>query len=264
MKELDKIIEKCTVTIDENGIIKELNVDTIKFPAQKINIGKKVGDYFSKINGNRCKIIKIEGEEIIIVGPTPVPTDPDEPDDQPEFINDPPIREEGKRMIYWVFQGQSFDREYLGGYIWAPKYSKGYKNNKPPHYWTRLDEVQKGDIILHGCKGELAAVSVAQDKFFDCKQPKELEREGLWDTDGRMVKCEYTLIKNPIKTSNYRKEIIEKCNYKYSPFDKNGDGNMGYLYRLSRDIAKLFIEETVESNKDLRLLDFIKELLAEA
>ena len=26
MKELDKIIEKCTVTIDENGIIKEMEM----------------------------------------------------------------------------------------------------------------------------------------------------------------------------------------------------------------------------------------------
>lgn len=265
MKELDKIIEKCTITIDENGIIKQLNVDTIKFPAQRTNIGKKVGDYFSKMNGNKCKIIKIVGEEIIIVVEDPKKggsPDPDEPDDRIINIIDT-FREEGKRMIYWVFQGQSFDREYLGGYIWAPKYLKGDKNSKPPHYWARLVEVQKGDIILHGCKGELAAVSVVQDKFFDCKQPKELEREGLWDADGRMVKCEYTSIKNPIKTSDYKKEIIEKCNYKYSPFDKNGDGNMGYLFELPRDIAKLFIKETVKSNKSLTSLEHIKELLEE-
>lgn len=255
MKELDKVIEKCTVTIDENGIIKELNIDTNKFPAQIINIGKKVGDYFSKMNGNRCKIIKIEGEEIIIVVPTPGP------DGQPDPI-DPPKPE--KRMIYWVFQGKTFDEEYKGGYIWAPKFNKRYKNIGAPHHWSRLTEVKRGDIIIHGCKGQIMAISVAKDECFDCKQPKELEREGLWDADGRMVKCEYNFIRNPINVYDYKDEIIKRCNHEYGPFNKNGEGNMGYLFEIDRDLAKLFIKETVESNKDLRLLDFIKELLAES
>ena len=245
MKELNSIIAKCTVTISENGIIKEMEIDAIKFPYRKGDIGKKIGEHIYKNNGNKCEIIKIVGEEpkpVIKPGPCgPV-----------------------KRMIYWVFQGKTFDEEYKGGYIWAPKFNKRYKNIGAPHHWSRLTEVKKGDIILHGCKGQIMAISVAKDECFDCKQPKELEREGLWDTDGRMVKCEYNFIRNPINVYDYKDEIIKRCNQEYGPFNKYGEGNMGYLFEIDRDLAKLFIEETVESNKDLRLLDFIKELLVEA
>ena len=168
-------------------------------------------------------------------------------------------RQEGKRMIFWVFQGQSFDREWHGGYIWAPITNKA---GTAPHHWTRLIDVRKGDIILHGCDGKLAAISVAKDKYFECKQPKELEVEGLWDRDGRMIECEYTIINNPIKTSNYTEKIIEHCKVKYSPFDKDGNGNMGYLYEINRDLAKLFVAESVRKNKYLESIEYIAELVA--
>lgn len=169
-------------------------------------------------------------------------------------------REEGKRMIFWVFQGQSFDREWHGGYIWAPITNKA---GTTPHHWTRLVDVRKGDIILHGCDGKLAAISVAKDKCFECKQPKELEVEGLWDRYGRMVECEYTIINNPIKTANYVEEIIEYCRVKYSPFDKDGNGNMGYLYEINRNLAKLFVSESARKNKYLECIEYVAELLAE-
>ncbi len=31
-----------------------------------------------------------------------------------------PKRISGKRMIFFVFQGNTFDKEFNGGYIWAP------------------------------------------------------------------------------------------------------------------------------------------------
>jgi hypothetical protein len=64
-------------------------------------------------------------------------------------------RIEGKRMTFFVFQGNTFDKEFHGGYVWAPISNK---SGTMPHHWTRLLDVRKGDIILHGCDGYVRAI----------------------------------------------------------------------------------------------------------
>ena len=169
-------------------------------------------------------------------------------------------REEGQRMTFFVFQGNTFDREYRGGYLWAPK-----ENNSatPPHHWTRLLDVRKGDIILHGCNGYVQAISVAKDSCYECPRPKELEEEELWDLHGRMVDCDYTYIEKPIKTSKYVSDIVRLSKVKYSPFDKYGSGNMGYLFEINRELARIFIEESVKNNPYLASIDYISDFISE-
>lgn len=169
-------------------------------------------------------------------------------------------RVEGKRMVFFVFQGNTFDREYHGGYLWAPKENK---TTTPPHHWTKLLDVRKGDIILHGCNGHVQAISVAKDSCYECQQPKELVVEDLWDLQGRKVDCDYTYIKNPIKTSDYVSDIVRLSRVKYSPFDKYGSGNMGYLFEINRGLARIFVRETIKQNPYLASVDYISTFIAE-
>lgn len=169
-------------------------------------------------------------------------------------------RVEGKKMVFFVFQGNTFDKECKGGYIWAPVSDRA--GNKP-HHWERLLDVRQGDIILHGCDGYIKAVSMAKTACYDCNQPVELAVEELWDREGRKVDCDYTVIKNPIKTLEFKDDIIRLCQVKYAPFDKDGNGNMGYLFDINRELAKIFIRASVEQNKYLADLDYISELLSE-
>ena len=37
--------------------------------------------------------------------------------------------------------------------------------------------------------------------------------------------------------------IIRFCQVKYSPFDKDGNGNMGYLFDINRELAKYLSEQ---------------------
>lgn len=171
-----------------------------------------------------------------------------------------PKRIEGKRMVFFVFQGNTFDKEYKGGYIWAPVADRA--GNKP-HHWERLLDIRQGDIILHGCDGYIKAISIAKTSCFDCSQPAELAVEELWDREGRRVDCDYTEIKNPIKTLKFKDDIIRLCQVKYAPFDKDGNGNMGYLFDLNRELAKIFIKASIEQNTYLEGIDYIKEFLSE-
>lgn len=172
----------------------------------------------------------------------------------------PTKRTSGKPMTFYVFQGSTFDKEYRGGYIWAPITNKA---GTRPHHWTRLLDVREGDIILHGCGGYVQAVSVACGPCYECKQPAELTTENLWDLEGRRVDCDYTYIQRPIKTSTLAKDIIRYCGVKYAPFDRDGNGNMGYLFEINRDLAKIFINASLKANPNLGNLPYIQDLLSE-
>ena len=171
-----------------------------------------------------------------------------------------PKRISGKRMIFFAFQGNTFDKEFNGGYIWAPISNKA--GNKF-HHWEKLLDVRAGDIILHGCDGYIKAISVAKTSCFDCVQPEELVVEDLWDREGRKVECDYVKIEKPIKTSDFKDDIIRFCQVKYSPFDKDGNGNMGYLFDINRELAKIFIRATVNKNNYLNSIDYINDFLNE-
>ena len=169
-------------------------------------------------------------------------------------------RVDGKRMTFYVFQGASFEKEFRGGYIWAPVFNK---EGSSPHHWTRLLDVRKGDIILHGYNGYVQAISVARDACYECNQPEDLVVEDLWEREGRRVDCDYFLLTNPVKTSDFRSDILRLCYVKYSPFDKNGNGNMGYLYEINRELARILIEASVKQNPRLGAADYIDEFLSE-
>jgi hypothetical protein len=165
-----------------------------------------------------------------------------------------------KRSVFFVFQGNTFDEESSGGYIWAPITNKKGSNI---HHWNRLLDVRIGDIILHGCDGSVVAISTAKTEAYECYQPEELRKEDLWDVEGRKVDCDYVLIKNPIKTSNYKDIIIKHSAVKYSPFNSDGSGNMGYLFELNRELARIFIIESINGNRYLLDYEFIKNFIEE-
>lgn len=169
-------------------------------------------------------------------------------------------RVSGKPMVFFVFQGNTFDKESRGGYIWAPVTNKSGSN---VHHWNRLLDVRAGDIILHGCDGRVVAISTARAECYECQQPEELRTEDLWDRDGRRVDCDYILIQQPIKTANYKDDIINLSTTKYSPFNRDGNGNMGYLYEINRDLARFFVRESVNTNKYLLNYEVINDFLNE-
>lgn len=169
-------------------------------------------------------------------------------------------RDENRKMVFLVFQGSTFGKEYKGRYIWAPCFNKA---GQRMHHWDRLLDVRAGDVILHSSDGVISAISVAKDRCYDCEQPEELRTEALWERKGRRVDCDYVLINNPILLSNYKSQIIEKSSAKYSPFNCNGTGNQGYLFEINTDLAKLFIGESIKANKNLATVDFIKKFVEE-
>lgn len=173
----------------------------------------------------------------------------------------PAKRIDDQPFTYLVFQGGTFSEECSGHFLWAPKTNKaGYQF----HHWNRMMDVREGDIILHCCNGYIQAISKARGSCVDSKKPElyaSNEEWEQWETDGRRLDCEYHVLKNPIKHSDFKEEILRYCSVKYAPFDKNGNGNMGYLFDIAPELAKIFVKAAAKKNADIVALDFLRFLL---
>ena len=256
---------------DTSAIPIKITKDT---PIGKAVLGKKKGDIVSVLlpEGNvKEYIIKDIGEtKIKDIGETKI-NDKKRPDEEGTKVTPPDEKkpnekpeekpnEYKKRTIFFVFQGKTYEAERWGGYIWAPRSNI---SGRMIHHWKRLLDVRKGDIILHCSQGYIRAISTAKGSCYNCDQPKELASERLWLDEGRKVDCDYIEFKHPIKTASFTVDIIKLSKDSYSPFNWKGGGNMGYLYYINRDLAKIFIKAAVQQNRYLANVNYITELLSE-
>lgn len=171
----------------------------------------------------------------------------------------PKKREDGQALTYLVFQGSTYKEECTGQFLWAPKYTK---EGKTMHHWERLMDVREGDVIFHCSNGYIQAISRAKGSCVDSARPDLTTGDWTnWEKDGRRVDCDYYVLKTPLKHGLYKEKILEFCNVKYAPFDKAGNGNMGYLFDLDYNLATFFVQEIVKKNLKIRELDFLKFLL---
>lgn len=171
----------------------------------------------------------------------------------------PVARVAGASLPYLVFQGGTYSEEFSGQFIWAPKYTKG---GGTCHHWERLMEIREGDLIFHCADGYIQAISRAKGACTDSARPDKTTGDWtMWEKDGRRVDCEYHQLKKPIKHGAYKDTIVQYCNVKYAPFDKDGNGNMGYLFDLNKDLAVFFMNEIIKKNPEVIDLDYVKFLL---
>lgn len=157
-------------------------------------------------------------------------------------------RSDGKQYFF-VFQNKSYDAERRGGYLWAPKSNQ---DGRRVSHWIMMEEVEKGDIIIHSVNKEIRAISIATSNCYSASQPDELKREQMWEDDGYMVDCQYIDIQYPIVTSNYMDQILELQPAKYAPFNNIGRGNTGYLFASNSKLTQFFINKLIVRNGYLK------------
>lgn len=171
----------------------------------------------------------------------------------------PASRVPGQALTYLVFQGDTYNEEMQGQFIWAPKYSKA---GGTMHHWDRLMDIQEGDVLFHSSDGYIKAVSRAKGPCQESARPDlSTGNWDQWEKTGRRVDCDYHTLQVPLKHGDYKEEILKYCNVKYAPFDKDGNGNMGYLFDLNPDLASFFIKEIAKKNPEMLDLEFLRFLL---
>jgi hypothetical protein len=125
---------------------------------------------------------------------------------------------------WWVNQGQSYEAERQGGYIWAPVDSHGRRLS----HWDTMTQVSVGDRVIHYARG-VQAISTVTASALATLKPKELP--DAWASDGRLVRCLYRDIRQPIGLDeipeSWRRALVG------GPFRRDGKVNQGYLYPLT-------------------------------
>ena len=122
-------------------------------------------------------------------------------------------------------------------------------------------DVREGDVIFHCSDGYIQAISYVKSACVDSARPDHTSGDWTnWEKDGRRVDCDYHVLRYPLKHGAYKDKIREYCNVKYAPFNRDGDGNMGYLFDLNRDLAAFFATEIVKRNPEVANLDYLKFL----
>jgi len=131
---------------------------------------------------------------------------------------------------WWVSQNRTFEEEKNGGYLWAPIKTK---TGGAMHHWNSMSDLREGDIVFSYVGQKIVAMSTVTANAYQCENPFLKDGEE-WENEGRKVDLSYKLIQPPIILRDIVDELqvyLEK-QQKYSPLNRNGTGNQGYLFPL--------------------------------
>lgn len=154
--------------------------------------------------------------------------------------------EHGEYHNYLVYQGKTFAEEIFHRVIWAPISPAIHSI----HHWDRLKDLKIGDRIFHCVNGEIVAISIVKSQA-QLAQAPTMESPlppPAGPPLGYSVRCKYTRYYKPLELTYYRDKTKELGQYKYSPFDKDGLGNQGYLFPLCNELADFFDKEIHKFN----------------
>jgi hypothetical protein len=145
-----------------------------------------------------------------------------------------------RAQFWWVNQGETYQTEKAGGYLWAPKKSK---SGVAFSHHTNLTRLQTGDVVFHYANGVLRAVSQVCEPAIDNPRPSELPTES-WDLDGYLVRVNY----HELSTSIALQDIpIEWRTPGEGPFTKQSGVKQGYVFPLPYKFVQHFVQQFKDS-----------------
>lgn len=138
---------------------------------------------------------------------------------------------------FWVNQGQTYQVEFDGGYLWAPKRnSKGHKL----YHWDTMSQLNEGDIVFSYVNRKIVAVLSVVKPAYDRIKPPELFQE--WGENGYMADVIYTPLTKKLNIPDHWEELRPLLAEKYAPLNRLGDGNEGYLYNISTRMGRYMMD----------------------
>ena len=154
---------------------------------------------------------------------------------------------------WWVNHKQTHSEEIEGGYIWSPERNNDGSTNQT---YLNLTKVLPNDIVFSYANGEIKAIGTALDKYSNKNKPTEFGSTGeQWGNEGWLVQISWILLATPFSPKLYISRIAPLLPEKYSPIQKNGNGNQGcYLANISHDLGNLLIDIASTSDHQIHYL----------
>jgi hypothetical protein len=148
---------------------------------------------------------------------------------------------------WWVSQNQSYRPERSGGFLWAPNHNE---SGFTPFHWDTMNQVRPGDAIFSYVSGRIVAVSIAKTSAYASPRPTGLG-EGLWEDAGKKVDVEYRDLSTPVSIAEIVAELRPLLPERYSPLNRFGTGNQGYLFSLPPRARRLLLDMIGMAQRDV-------------
>lgn len=153
-------------------------------------------------------------------------------------------------MAYWlVYQGSSFKRSRAGGYLWAPQRNK---DGRGQFYWENMTRLQTGDLVFSGFDGAVRALSYVEGPPRAASGP-DPEDAKSWYGIGWQADVSYVDLPAPLRYTDWVPAIRSALPARYGPFDKNNQGNQGYLFELPDAVGEHLIKLARRAGVDIAL-----------
>lgn len=161
--------------------------------------------------------------------------------------------------FWWVNHKQTRDHEVRGGYLWSPVRNANGSFNQT---YQNMALVRPGDIVFSYANGRISAIGTVTEAASASPKPTQFGTVGdYWSNEGWLVSVYFTSAPKPLRPKAYIGAIGPMLPAKYSPIQRNGDGNQGcYLAGISDALGHLLLTMLgVETTPAVALSSYIHE-----
>lgn len=141
--------------------------------------------------------------------------------------------------FWWVNQGQTWDTEILGEYLWSPK--KG-KNGRTIASYEMMRQLKVGDIVFSYFKGRLGCAGVVAEQAASSPKPDFGFSGQAWDDNGWSVEMRYLDFPSPFKPTEDLAFYESARPEKYGPIDSQGRVVTQYLFPLTEVLGHRYLQ----------------------
>jgi hypothetical protein len=160
------------------------------------------------------------------------------------------------RSVFWVYQNKTYYEEKRGGFLWSPKYT--INGRRHPGYES-MKEVKPGDIIIHGYKANIVAISIAKSVCFSFDRPSSSFSE--WAKDGWKIECDYFEFPFELSTDSICRKLYE-LQPDNGPLIAPKIGKQQYLCNANKEmldcILNAYVSASYRKEQIDRLLQFLQ------
>jgi putative restriction endonuclease len=149
---------------------------------------------------------------------------------------------------YWVVnQGKTFQDEFAGGFLWAPKTNKAGRKQV---YYTNLTKIKRGDVVFSFVKGKIIARGTCEEEYKECKNPLKNHKDD-WIEDGWRIGVKWTKLDTTPVVRDHMERIRPLLPEKHKFVLTNGNAPQGgYLFAISSELARVLGDLVGETNED--------------
>lgn len=142
--------------------------------------------------------------------------------------------------FWWVNHKQTRNHEVQGGYLWSPKRNANGAFNQT---YENMRLVRPGDIVFSYANGQIGAKGQVIASATGSPKPTVFGSVGdHWSDDGWWVSVYFSPVPKPLSPTTQIDRLRDFLPSKYSPIQKNGDGNQGcYLAAISDALGYILL-----------------------